>query len=76
MKRIALRHMEFLEEAKGQFKAFEGLQTYRDTERRFIALRDGTNRNDIHIFELGPEVGYFEDQLENSALVVRKKEAE
>lgn len=56
---IYREHLDFMEEAKVAFEENARLETYRNAEGTFIALRYGVDRDCIKIYELGGEIGFF-----------------
>lgn len=48
--------LDFLEEAKQGFNKDPRLETYRNKEDTYIALRYGVDRDCINIYKLGDEV--------------------
>ena len=59
MNQITRQHLNFLQEAGLAFEENQRLETYRDKENQFIALRYGLDRDCIWIYELGDDVGFF-----------------
>ena len=56
--------IEFVDQAKEVFKRDYNLSTYRDEDEGYIALRVGMFDDCIKVFELGDEVGLFEQWCE------------
>ncbi len=63
MSYITQEHLAFLSAAVKEFQGDSTLHTYRDEDLGLIALRRGPDRDSIHIFQLGPEIAFFEGQL-------------
>jgi hypothetical protein len=58
---ITQEHLDFMEEAKKAFEAYQRYETYRNDSNTLIALRYGVDRDCIQIFKLGSEVAFFEN---------------
>jgi hypothetical protein len=59
--------LEFIENAKQYFESEEGKivgSTYQDDKLGYIGLRWGLLDNCIKVYELGDEVGFFEDWVD------------
>lgn len=60
--------LAFLDEAKQAFEANPVWETYIDEKEKFIALRQGLDRDCIEIYRLGDRVANFIYQLEPTPL--------
>lgn len=58
------KDLEFYEEAKKVFGDNDHLETYRDENDEYIALRRGMDRDCIQIFKLDGEVAFFNNVME------------
>lgn len=63
MTQINNEHLKFLEEAKQAFINDPILETYRNEDDEYIALRVGLGRDCLLVFELGEEVANFVQQI-------------
>ncbi|GIO57966.1 hypothetical protein [Paenibacillus cineris] len=63
MKQITARHLTFLQIAINVFETDVLRETHWNTDRDLVALRYGTDRDCIQIFELGEEVGFFSQMI-------------
>jgi tetratricopeptide (TPR) repeat protein len=63
MNQISKEALDFLNEAREQFKQNTDYTTYRNREDGFIALRTGMFDDCIEIYELGSPIGNFTQQL-------------
>lgn len=70
MMQITKEHLAFLDEAVDAFEDNDLLETYRNDEGKFIALRYGRGRDCVRIFELGYEIGFFANMFPEKALPV------
>lgn len=61
---IKPEHLAFLEEVKAVFGADCRRETHQNEEGTLIALRFGTDRDCINVFELGEEIAFFTQQIE------------
>lgn len=72
---ITKKHLAFLEEAKAAFEENVRLETYRNKDEEFIALRYGADRDCIQIFELGEEVGFFVQMMDKAPDLILSTES-
>ncbi|MGO4181842.1 hypothetical protein AB4Z17_11720 [Paenibacillus sp. TAF43_2] len=64
---ITKQHLEFLEEAKIAFLVNVRWDTYFNDHSGLIALRFGPDRDCIRIYELGDEVGFFAQMIDQKS---------
>lgn len=67
---IRQEHLEFLQEAKQAFTDNARMETYRNADDTFIALRQGQDRNCIEVFALTPGSLFFENIMDKSPRLV------
>lgn len=74
MAQINNEHLEFLEEAKQAFINDPILETYRNGDDEYIALRVGLGRDCLLVFEIGEEIANFVQQIPPVKLETRVKQ--
>lgn len=57
-------HLEFFEEAKEAFNDRPRLETYRNEDETFIALRYGMDRDSMLVFSLDTKVAFLHNVLD------------
>jgi hypothetical protein len=67
-KQITKDHLAFVQEAKEVFENNSIIETYRNVDCSLIALRYGSDRDCILVYELGDEIANFVQQLEPKKL--------
>lgn len=60
---ITKYHLGFVDEAKEAFETNPKLHTYRNDEETLIALRTGSDKDCILVYELGECIGNFVQQV-------------
>ena len=63
---ITQRHLEFLAEAKEAFNNDVRMETLISVEYDLIALRRGSGRDCVQIYEIGEQVGFFAQMIASS----------
>ena len=61
---LTIEHFNFFEEALTAFEEDEKLQTYRDKDNKFIALRRGVARDCVQVFKLDGEIAFLHNIIE------------
>ena len=56
---LSKEHFVFFEEAITAFEEDEKLETYRDKDNEYIALRRGPNRDCVRVFRLDGEIAFL-----------------
>jgi hypothetical protein len=70
MNYIRQEHLDFMQEAKQAFTDNARLETYRNTDDTFIALRQGQDRNCIEVFALTPGSLFFENIMDKAPKLI------
>lgn len=73
MNQIYPKHLEFVAEAARAFEEHLAWETYMNKEGDLIALRFGTDRDCIQVYELGEPIGFFAQQVDVRVRAPRKQ---
>lgn len=68
--------LEFFEEAKRGFESNPRLETYRNEDKTFIALRYGEDRDCIQVYQLGEEIAFIHQYMQPAPPLVLVGEQE